>query len=111
MKISAEGGPVSILRTSGISRMTRLFLRLQYSMPRPVFPSVTARTIARICGARLCRTTSDRNFENFWDFANDAPFFETAVFNAKTGIPFGNRQDDRENLWGAFVQDDFRSEF
>ncbi|HXO31861.1 MAG TPA: hypothetical protein VN901_05920, partial [Candidatus Acidoferrales bacterium] len=48
------------------------------------------------------------NFENFWDFANDAPFFETAVFNAKTGIPFGNRQDDRENLWGAFVQDDFK---
>jgi len=49
------------------------------------------------------------NFENFWDFANDAPFFETAVFNAKTGIPFGNRQDDRENLWGAFVQDDFKA--
>ena len=48
------------------------------------------------------------NFENFWDFANDAPYFETAVFNAKTGIPFGNRQDDRENLWGAFVQDDFK---
>jgi hypothetical protein len=48
------------------------------------------------------------NFENLWDFANDAPFFETAVFNAKTGIPFANRQDDRENLWGAFVQDDFK---
>ena len=48
------------------------------------------------------------NFENMWDFANDAPFFETAVFNAKTGIPFANRQDDRENLWGAFVQDDFK---
>jgi hypothetical protein len=48
------------------------------------------------------------NFENLWDFANDAPFFETAVFNAKTGIPFGNRQDDRENIWGVFAQDDFK---
>ncbi len=48
------------------------------------------------------------NFENMWDFANDAPFFETGVFNAKTGIPFANRQDDRENIWGAFVQDDFK---
>lgn len=48
------------------------------------------------------------NFENLWDFANDAPFFETGVFNAKTGIPFANRQDDRENIWGVFVQDDFK---
>jgi hypothetical protein len=48
------------------------------------------------------------NFENLWDFANDAPFSESGEFNAKTGIPFANRQDDRENLWGVFVQDDFK---
>ncbi len=48
------------------------------------------------------------NFENLWNFANDAPYFETAVFNSKTGIPFANRQDDRENIWGVFAQDDFK---
>ncbi len=48
------------------------------------------------------------NFANIWDFANDAPYNESAQFNSKTGIPFANRQDDRENLWGAFLQDDFK---
>jgi hypothetical protein len=48
------------------------------------------------------------NFENLWDFANDAPYFEGGQFNAKTGVPFANRQDNRENLWGVFVQDDFK---
>lgn len=48
------------------------------------------------------------NFHNLWDFANDAPYSESGQFNAKTGVPFANRQDDRENLWGAFVQDDFK---
>jgi hypothetical protein len=48
------------------------------------------------------------NFENLWDFANDAPYNESAQFDAKTGIPFANRQDDRENLWGVFAQDDFK---
>ena len=29
-------------------------------------------------------------------------------FQSATGIPSPNRQDDRENLWGFFVQDDFK---
>lgn len=48
------------------------------------------------------------NFHNLWDFANDAPYTESGQFDSKTGIPFANRQDDRENLWGLFVQDDFK---
>ncbi len=47
-------------------------------------------------------------FRNLWDFANDAPYSESGQFDAKTGVPFANRQDNRENLWGAFVQDDFK---
>ena len=48
------------------------------------------------------------NFNNLWDFANDAPVFEGGQFNAKTGEPFANRQDNRENLGGVFVQDDYK---
>jgi len=51
-------------------------------------------------------------FHNLWDFANDAPYGEGGnfggQFNYQTGIPFANRQDDRENIWGAFLQDDFK---
>jgi hypothetical protein len=51
-------------------------------------------------------------FHNIWDFANDAPWGEGGnfggEFNSKTGIPFSNRQDDRENLLGIFVQDDIK---
>jgi hypothetical protein len=48
------------------------------------------------------------NFHNIWDFANDAPFYENGQFDAATGLLSPNRQDDRQNLWGAFVQDDFK---
>ncbi len=48
------------------------------------------------------------DFRNLWDFANDAPYFESGQFDAATGLPSPNRQDDRENLWGFFVQDDFK---
>ena len=48
------------------------------------------------------------NFHNLWDFANDAPYAEGGQFDSKTGIPFANRQDDRENLAGVFVQDDIK---
>jgi hypothetical protein len=48
------------------------------------------------------------NFNNIWDFANDAPFQENGQFQASTGIPFANRQDDRENLLGIFAQDDIK---
>ncbi len=51
-------------------------------------------------------------FHNLWDFANDAPYGEGGnfggQFNYQTGIPFANRQDDRENIWGVFGQDDFK---
>jgi hypothetical protein len=48
------------------------------------------------------------NFENLWDFANDAPYSESGYFDSKTGVPFANRQDDRENLWAFFGQDDIK---
>jgi carboxypeptidase family protein len=47
-------------------------------------------------------------FHSVWDFANDAPYTETGTFLPSTGVPFAVRQDDRENLWGAFLQDDFK---
>ncbi len=47
-------------------------------------------------------------FGNLWDFANDAPYQETGTFNSTTGVPFSNRQDDRVNLWGFFIQDDYK---
>ena len=47
-------------------------------------------------------------FYNIWDFANDAPWQESGQFDSNTGLPSANRQDDRENLWGFFVQDDFK---
>ena len=47
-------------------------------------------------------------FYNIWDFLNDAPYQESGGFNTVTGFPGGFRQDERENLFGAFVQDDWR---
>ncbi len=47
-------------------------------------------------------------FQSLWDFVNDAPYGETGNFNPVTGVPALNRQDDRENIFGAFVQDDFK---
>ena len=47
-------------------------------------------------------------FFNIWDFLNDAPQQESGGFNPSTGFPTTVRQDDRENLWGLFVQDDFK---
>lgn len=48
------------------------------------------------------------NFHNLWDFANDAPYFESGEFNSKTGIPFSNREDNRDSVWGFFAQDDYK---
>jgi hypothetical protein len=48
------------------------------------------------------------NFFNIWDFLNDAPKTEFGNFNTATGLPGGSRADDRENLWGFFVQDDWK---
>jgi hypothetical protein len=47
-------------------------------------------------------------FRNLWDFANDAPYSEAGQFDHTTGIPFANRQDSRVNIFGIFVQDDFK---
>jgi hypothetical protein len=47
-------------------------------------------------------------FRNLWDFANDAPYSESGQFNSATGVPFANRQDDRVNIYGFFIQDDYK---
>jgi hypothetical protein len=48
-------------------------------------------------------------FFNLWDFLNDAPFREQGTFDRRTGTPSSNRFDDRENLFGFFVQDDWKA--
>jgi hypothetical protein len=47
-------------------------------------------------------------FFNMWDFLNDAPRQENGGFNPHTGFPTTIRQDQREAIWGLFVQDDFK---
>jgi hypothetical protein len=53
-------------------------------------------------------TAPSYNFFNLWDFLNDAPQSESGRFNPNTGVPTLARQDDRENIWGFFVQDNFQ---
>jgi hypothetical protein len=48
------------------------------------------------------------NFFNLWDFLNDAPKNEGGGFSPTTGAPTTIRQDQRENILGVFVQDDFK---
>jgi len=48
------------------------------------------------------------SFFNIWDFLNDAPQEENGNFNPNTGLPTTIRQDDREMIYGVFVQDDFK---
>jgi len=48
------------------------------------------------------------NFFNIWDFLNDAPHNEGGGFDPHTGIPTTERQDQRQAIWGLFVQDDFK---
>lgn len=47
-------------------------------------------------------------FFNIWDFLNDAPKSESGTFDPTTGTPTAGRQDNREDLWGFFVQDDWK---
>jgi len=54
-----------------------------------------------------CGVPSYRFF-NIWDFLNDAPHQEGGGFDPSTGFPTTQRQDDRENILGFFVQDDFK---
>ncbi|MGI4829693.1 MAG: carboxypeptidase regulatory-like domain-containing protein [Janthinobacterium lividum] len=49
------------------------------------------------------------NFYNVWDFLNDAPHTESGSFSSATGAPTTNRQDNREDLYGFFVQDDWKA--
>lgn len=49
------------------------------------------------------------SFFNLWDFLNDAPASENGQFSPATGTPSPARQDFRQNLWGAFVQDNFKA--
>ena len=49
------------------------------------------------------------NFFNLWDFLNDAPHKrKRGASILTTGIPTTIRQDERENIWGFFVQDDVK---
>ncbi|HEV2136009.1 MAG TPA: TonB-dependent receptor [Terracidiphilus sp.] len=48
------------------------------------------------------------SFYNIWDFLNDAPNSESANVNPALGTPTPGRQDQRENLFGIFVQDDYK---
>jgi Carboxypeptidase regulatory-like domain/TonB dependent receptor len=51
------------------------------------------------------------SFFNLWDFLNDAPQSEGGngqSFDPNTGFPTTIRQDQRENIWGLFVQDSFK---
>jgi len=48
-------------------------------------------------------------FYNIWNFLNDAPHSENGSFSPFTGTPTTNRQDERENLFGFFVQDDWKA--
>ena len=47
-------------------------------------------------------------FFNIWDFLNDAPQSESGTFDPTTGVPTAGRQDNREDLWGGFIQDDWK---
>lgn len=47
-------------------------------------------------------------FHGLWDFNNDAPTQEEATFNPITGVPADFRKDTRSNLYGFFVQDDWK---
>ena len=49
------------------------------------------------------------NFYNIWDFLNDAPHTEAGTFDPLTGTPTTNRQDEREDLYGFFIQDDWKT--
>ena len=48
-------------------------------------------------------------FYNLWDFMNDAPEAECCSFQATTGLPGGYRNDNREDILGAFYQDNWKA--
>ena len=48
------------------------------------------------------------NFFNIWDFLNDAPQSESGTFDPTIRYSYRGRQDNREDIWGVFVQDDWK---
>jgi Carboxypeptidase regulatory-like domain/TonB dependent receptor len=48
------------------------------------------------------------DFRNLFDFLNDAAAEEQATFNPITGAPTDFRKDTRSNLYGFFVQDNWK---
>ena len=48
------------------------------------------------------------NFNNIWDFLNDAPVSEHVVSDPKTGVPNGFRRDARSTIAGLFFQDNYK---
>ena len=48
------------------------------------------------------------SFFNMWDFLNDAAHSESGSFNPTSGFTTTLRQDDRTDIYGFFVQDDFK---
>jgi hypothetical protein len=48
-------------------------------------------------------------FNNLWDFANDAPASENANFDPRTGIPTSSVKYIRSNIYAFFVQDDWKA--
>jgi len=48
------------------------------------------------------------NFNDLWDFANDAPISEFGQFNPVTGVPTSLTSYIRENEFAFFVQDDYK---
>jgi hypothetical protein len=49
------------------------------------------------------------NFNNIWDFLNDAPITESGQFDPQTGIPGAARKDLRNNIIGLFFQDNYKA--
>jgi Carboxypeptidase regulatory-like domain len=47
-------------------------------------------------------------FNNIWDFANDAPQEEIGNFNPITGQPTDARKYIRSDIYAGFIQDDFK---
>jgi hypothetical protein len=47
-------------------------------------------------------------FNNIWDFLNDAPVTENAQFDPQTGVPSALRKDLRSNVIGLFFQDNYK---
>jgi hypothetical protein len=48
------------------------------------------------------------NFNNMWDFLNDAPFSESITADPRTGKPSDFRKDTRGSVTAFFAQDDWK---